>query len=155
MSTTIREQIIASVVAHLEEIRTGNNYATEIGRRVLRARTDIDPDELPALVVWPMPEDVDAGNKKYGYSIATFPLTLVGLSLFEPADASITAEQMLGDLIYAMTYPGKTPAGSLADKILYAGGGTDSYPEPGQSIVGASAVFNVTYTTKKGDPYTQ
>jgi len=45
MATTIREQIIAAIVSHLEEVRTANGYTTEIGRRVLRARADLDPAE--------------------------------------------------------------------------------------------------------------
>jgi len=153
MSTTIREKIIANIVSHLEEVRSAEGYVTEIGRRVLRARVDLDPDELAAVVVWPLPEEVE--QLVGGKNICTFPVSLVGLKNFGVQDASMAAEEILGDLIKAMTAPAKDPTGSLADKVLYAGGGTDSYPEPGQSIVAASAVFNITYKTKIGDPYNQ
>jgi len=152
MATTIRERIIAAVVTHLEQVRTSGGYATDIGRRVLRARTDVDPDELEAMVVWPLPEEV---TQAYGKNICVFPLSLVGFKNFAPDEASKVAEAILGDLITAMTAPAKDPSGGLADRIDYAGGGTDSYPEPGQSVVGASAVFNITYKTKIGDPLNQ
>lgn len=152
MSTTIREQIIANIVSHLEAVRSKNGYLTEIGRRVLRARADISPDELAALVVWPMPEEV---TQAYGKNLCVFPISLVGLKQFGTQDASMAAEEILGDLIAAMTAPDHDPTGSLADKVVYTGGGTDSYPEPGQSIVGAAAVFSITYKTKIGDPYNQ
>jgi len=103
-------------------------------------------------VVWPQPEDVEVA---YGKNLCTFVISCVGVKNFGVQEASIAAEEMLGDLIVAMTAPAKSPTGNLADKIEYAGGGTDDYPEPGQTIVGASAVFNITYKTKIGDPFNQ
>ena len=152
MTTTIRAQIIDNVVSYLEVVRTAGGYNTEIGRRVERARKDMDPDELEAIVVWPNPETV---VQQGGKNLCTFPLRLEGLMDFGSREAQVVAEEILGDLIRAMTNTAANPTGSLANQLKYAAGGTEEYPEPGQSLIGASAVFNIEYKTKIGDPYTQ
>ena len=49
-----------------------------------------------------------------------------------------------------------TPAALVgAEDIIYSRGGTDRYPEPGESTVGTQVTFNVKYITVAGDPYSR
>jgi hypothetical protein len=43
----------------------------------------------------------------------------------------------------------------LADDIVYTQGGDDEFSDQGNQTVGASAIFNIIYRTKTGNPYNQ
>jgi len=45
--------------------------------------------------------------------------------------------------------------GGLAEEITYTRGGTDAYPQPGETSTGTTAEFDVKYKTLTGDPYHQ
>jgi len=45
--------------------------------------------------------------------------------------------------------------GDLADSISYVSGGTENYPDAGETIVGTSALFLIRYPIKRGNPYAQ
>ena len=49
--------------------------------------------------------------------------------------------------------PETSTCAGLADDIVYAGGGTDEYPEPPETTVGTAADFEITYTTAAGNPF--
>ena len=51
--------------------------------------------------------------------------------------------------------PKELATNSLAESIDYISGGTDSYPENQEDVVGAERVLNIGYKTRTGDPYTQ
>ena len=84
------------------------------------------------------------------------PVRLEGTVYYGSSNPSDISEDILGDLIKCMT--GGTMAqvaDGLADDVEYTGGGTDEYPEPGEKLVGASAVFDISYKFLTGDPFNQ
>lgn len=147
MADTIREQIIAAIAVKLADVRTANGYNTECGQNVQRAAKQIDPDDLPAVVMFPGHENV---TRQYGVNTHVMPLRLEGLKDFGSSNASVAAEAVLGDLIKVMFRPT-----SLAEDVKYVSGGVEEYPDPGEKVVGVPAVFEVTYKTVAGDPYSQ
>ncbi|MCK9362133.1 MAG: hypothetical protein M0P74_00800 [Syntrophales bacterium] len=175
---TIRELIIREIVTRLGAIRIvaspESRYYTDCGAQVFRARLRIDPDEVPCIDVWPLPEETEQihGQDKNVMTIHVegfhfFGMEAVnrGLATTEE-DASVVAERILGDLKFCLTDPAwdrrRPGAGSpiiysppLAEAIRYKGGGTEEYPEEGTSSVPAVAKFEVTYYTEIGDPYKQ
>jgi hypothetical protein len=165
MSETIREKIIQQIVTRLAVITTTNGYNIDLGASVERVRKNLDPSDLPACVVFPQPETVEP---EYGVMKITMPVRIEGLAAFWATNPSVIAEQILGDLIKAMTDPTwdrrrlvTSPASPVVylaaydDSIVYKGGGTDEYPNDEDLTVGASALFEVTYSTKIGNPYEQ
>jgi hypothetical protein len=154
MPKTIREQIIQAVVTRLAVVRRSNGYNTNCGRRVKRCRKSLDPDDLPAFVVWPQPEEAE---RKYGFSQCTMPMRIEALQKHGKKNHSKAAEAALGDMIRAMTAPeeiGKVTNG-LADDVVYILGGPEDYPEDDDTVTGCAAMFTIKYKTLAGDPYTQ
>lgn len=147
MADTIREQIVQDVITALADVRTANGYNTECGQNVVRAQKQIDPDDLPAAAVWPGIENV---TRKYGANIHVMQLRVEGIAAFGATNASVIAEQILGDLVKAMFRPS-----AKADDVKYVSGGTEEYPDPADKVVGVPANFEVTYRTVAGDPYSQ
>ena len=95
---TIREQIIQAVISKLAVIRSANGYNTEAGANVQRAQKHLDPDSLPACVVWPRTE---AMQYDYGAGLRVMPLQVEGLQLHGDVNPSVFAELLEGDLIEA------------------------------------------------------
>lgn len=159
---TIRELIILELIARAAVIRTAGTiqaYATDIGETVLRARSKVDPEELPCVVVWPQAETAE---NVYGKSRHKMPVKIEGLAVFGVDDPSVISERILGDLIKCFTSPAwdRTRAGSptppdYIESIVYNGGGADTALEDGSVAAGAPAMFLVTYDTAIGDPFSQ
>jgi len=151
MANTIREKIIQNLITRAGLILIASGYNTDIGANVQWVRQNLDPDELPATVVWPGEEE--ATKKPYGASSQEMPVKFEGFAIFGATNPSVVSEQILGDLIKAMT--SSDPTGGLADSVTYAGGGTEEYPSDKEEAVGCAATFNIVYETVKGDPYSQ
>lgn len=96
---SIREQIIQSTLAGLADIRTSNGYNTDCGSNVQRVRQVFDPGDLPAIDVWPHP---DEASKEYGNTVLIMPLRISGLVLFRSENPSFISEKILADLAEAM-----------------------------------------------------
>ncbi|MBF0395772.1 MAG: hypothetical protein HQK78_03295 [Desulfobacterales bacterium] len=146
---TVREQVITVIIDRLKEIVKTYGYNTNCGQNVIRARKSIDPDELPAIVVWPLNEEAE---KKYGQMFCTMEFKIESLKKFESENPSIVAEQMLGDMINAMTY---SPISPLIEDITYTSGGLNEYPDAGELVVSSFTTFNVKYSFLTGNPYCQ
>ena len=97
---TIREQIIKAIRSKLAVIRVVNGYNTDCGANVRRAKKNLDPDELPATVVWPKSEEA---GRNYGSGVHVMPVQVDALVLHGAVNPSVVAELILGDLIEAMT----------------------------------------------------
>lgn len=150
MTTTIREQIISALVLKLGEILTDDGYRTDCGANVQRAVYKHAPDDPPMIVIFPRPEEVE---RKYGESRCTFDFDVELISSFAQTDDPVTvSESMLADVIECLT--GET-CGGLVDDVIYTRGGTDRYPDPGESVIGTQATFIIKYKTVAGDPYSQ
>jgi hypothetical protein len=126
MVNSIREQIILAVISKLEDIRTANGYNTDCGANVQRVQKKFDPDELPAIAVWPKPE---ASEKKYGVQYNTFPVQIEALVLHGSINPSVISEQLLADLIEAMT--------GIVWTVALTSGGTYEI-EVGDTVTGAT-----------------
>jgi len=96
MTDTIREQIIANFVTKLADIRTANGYNSEAGQLVKRVRKNFDPDDIPAIGVWPLSEEA---GRAYGGSENIMPMKIIALKEFGTTNPSDVAEELLGDLI--------------------------------------------------------
>ena len=234
---SIREEIIQANMTALAGIRTANGYNTDCGANVERVRQVFDPDDLPAVDVWPQPDEL---SKEYGKNVLVMPVRISGLALFGAENPSVVSEKILADLIECMlgitwslpftsggtyvvqvgdvtrgddseatgyvtgvqvtsgswetenaagtltlrrvkgqflasetlsvgvesnvcTVNGNMSGtearerifGDLVERVEYAAGGTDEYPESGEVAVGAYALFNITYRINAGDPYSQ
>lgn len=158
---TIRELIILDFMSRLADITTAGGYNTNIGSKVIRARKKLAPAELPAVVAIPGTEKAES---QYGYSKCQMEMRIEGVALFGSTDPSVMSEKILGDLkkcilapYNALTSPhtGWSRSPDYIDSILYTGGGVEEYPDDDQITAGAYAIFEVGYTTKLDDPYSQ
>ncbi len=125
MADTIREQIIAAIVTALASVRTAKGYNTECGQNVVRAAKQMDPSDLPAIVVWPGHETVSSVYSDHPF---VMPLRLAGLKAFGSSNVSSVAETILGDLVELMT--------AIIWTRTYTSGGT-YVVKTGDTIVGA------------------
>lgn len=148
MADTIRETLIQEIATALATVLTANGYNTECGQNVQRGIKQIDPDNLPAISVFP---GIENATRAYGCSTCVMNLRLEGIAAFGSNNPSGVAEQILGDLIKAMFQPLDTIDGD----VKYVSGGIEEYPEPGEKVIGVPANFEITYRTVAGDPYSQ
>lgn len=146
---TIRENIIGQIMSRLAVITKLNGYATDIGTNVFRVRKSLESSDLPASSVFPEPETAEA---KYGGLTLTMPVRIEALATFGAENPSVISELMLGDLIRAITDPAWVRSPQYDEAIRYHSGGTDEYPNEEDLTVGVSALFEVVYTTRIGDP---
>ena len=153
MTDTIRESIIASITTELGDIRTASGYNTDAGRLVKRGIRITDQDQLPALSVIPLTEDNEPIPGRHNL---TMRCRIDGIIKYTSKNPSVVGEALLGDIIYRMTNRTLTAVGgSYTEKVQYAEGGIEDYPEPGQYSVAVYATFEIQYKTNLGDPYNQ
>lgn len=98
--TTIREQIIAAAQTKLADITTAKGYRTNIGANVVLTRYELDPEELPACIVWPKPEDVE---RAYGANECSMGLAIEAISAHGSLAPVTVSESMLADVIECLT----------------------------------------------------
>jgi len=99
VASTIREQIIAAVVTRLAVVLTAKGFNTSAGTYVARAGVNLDQDNVPALNVIPQSETV---RHEYGASHHEMLVKVEAVAVHGTTNASVVAEQLLGDLIEAM-----------------------------------------------------
>jgi hypothetical protein len=127
MTDTIREQIISAIETKMAIIREDKGYQTECGKAVFRVKKEIDPDELPAVIIWPKSE---SATRQYKADNITMPVEVQGLQLFGDTNPSIISEKILGDLKEALM--------GRRWELEFTSGGTYQ-PQPGDEIEGASS----------------
>lgn len=151
MTDSIREKIVQQLATMAAGISKVNGYQTDIGLSGGRARRSFDEDELPAHSVW-------AGDSSPERSMSTSKVEMLvsfdGHHLpVEGKSIDAVVNMMEADLIKAIeTYDENLYA--LIDGIAHSGT-TPEYPDDGQSLCAISVSFTVSYTTKRGDPYTR
>lgn len=62
MNLPLSERALRAIVCRLRKIRQADEYQTDAGRQVFRARRSLDQLELPAIVVWSQAEDYRDGG---------------------------------------------------------------------------------------------
>jgi len=127
MADSIREQIIAAIVTKLGDILTTAGYHTNCGANVQRVRSKFDPDELPAISIWPKTEE---SKREYGSQISTMPVQIEALTQHGTTNPSIVSEKLLSDLIECIQ--------GVEWTVNFAFGGTYEI-EVGDTITGATS----------------
>jgi len=148
MAKSIREQIIDALLTRAATITTDNGYTCNMGDNAQWAVKTIDPDDLPACVVWPQAEDV---AREYGDTVAMMPVRIEALNLIGAGAPGQMVEQMLADLITA--FDGGAAISAYIENCKYIRGGADEYPDPGAEAVAAFIEIEITYRTAAGNPY--
>lgn len=142
---SIREKIIAAI-----QSRLSNVIAVEC-QRVPRLRRDYEGDALLGLIDG---EDVPEAIE-YGAIRRVMRVDVQYIKRFDPAtqNESLIANGLLADIEAAVTGT-DTTLGGLCLMIRYAGG-SPAYDANTPSVwAAAAAVFDVTYQTDIGDPFT-
>lgn len=128
MADTIREQIISALETRLAQIATSRGYNTAAGTNVFRARMEVNPDDMPCVVVFPKPEQVE--RQTYKEQTHTMEVILEAFNVVGSSNASEVAELLLGDLVECATARRWT--------LDYVSGGVEEI-EAGDTITGATS----------------
>ncbi len=123
---TTREQIILAIISKMAVIHTTAGYNTDCGANVQRAIGKLDPEALPACVVWPKSEEA---GRQYGSGVHVMPVQVESLALPGTVNPSVVSELMLGDLIEAMA--------GIVWSLPFTSGGTYEI-KVGDTITGAT-----------------
>jgi len=150
MAKSIREQIIDALRTRAANIRTSGGYNIDMGANVQWAVGSVDPEDLPAVVVWPR---METATREYGDTLAVMPVRIEALTLIGSGTPGQLVEQMLADLITA--FDGGSAISSYIEVCKYTGGGAEEYPEPGAMAAAAMIELEITYRTAAGNPYSQ
>jgi len=150
MAKSIREQIIDALLTRAATITTANGYNCGMGSNVQWAVKTIDPDDLPAVIVWPQAEEA---TREYGNTVAVMLVRIEALDMIGTGAPGQLVEQMLADLITA--FDGGAAISAYIEDCKYMRGGADDYPEPGAEAVAAFIELEIKYRTAAGNPYSQ
>lgn len=151
MTDSIREKIAQRLTVLAGNIQKANGYETDIGKNTHRARRSFDEDDLPASSLWLGDE---TSERHISSKQQDMTISFDGHhQLVKGKTADAVCNMMIADLSKAMeAYDAELY--TLIDGIGY-NGATPEYPEDGQDLCSVSVSFTVTYTTKRGDPYTR
>ena len=97
---TVRQQLISAVVARLGQIRTGdeNDFQTDIGLRVQDWETNFQEDELPALSVCDLVENIEMDFESVN-QINRLPLLI---RIFDNDKNPVFLRKVIGDIYRAI-----------------------------------------------------
>ena len=154
MADSIREQIIKSIVIRAGEIRSANGYNTDIGVSVVRATRYANPGTEQQIVIIPRVETSE--KTRFQKMTNTFHVDIHAFVEMTPGtdNASQKSEEVYADMISAMTDV-SSPASSLWDSITHTGGGGVELADNETRLAGATATFEIIYTTAIGYPNAQ
>ena len=154
VAVSIRERIISAFEDAMAVVTLANGYHSDAGLDVVRCRKNLDPAELPCIVIWPGTETAE--RREYGGQYCSMRMGIEAHCLFGSENPSIVSERMLADMIQAVFGQDITSSAcDLADDILYETGGTDSYPDAGDVAVGVKISLVIKYNYLIGNPYSQ
>jgi hypothetical protein len=125
-----------NIAARLAEITTANGYATDIGLKVLRGRTRLDPSELPCVVIVEGDDEVQDNTEirvklKQRYAFE-------GHMACDPDHPNDTAHLIIADLKRAIFGGDRSFNGLVRKGGLEYVGRRISTREDGQAIIAAS-----------------
>lgn len=150
---SIRELIIQALLYNLSDWTENNSFNHSCGANRYRARHFWEINEAPCVSLWPQPE---SNNPKYGKNYNTMPVRLEALTTYTTSqNPSVISEQILADMKEIMGRRRSETVDDLADGVQYVEGGAEEYPDSSQSVVGCSAIFNISYWENKSNPYEQ
>lgn len=146
MADTIREKIITAFINNLTTWVTSSGYNYSCGSSVVRAKSTIEENQLPAVVLWPQAETVEY---VYDRNICSMLLKVEAIAMISTENRSVVQEKLLGDAIKIMS---ATDSEYVTD-IAYSGGGPSGVDRVEDIITAIVAEFMVKYETNAGDPY--
>lgn len=154
MADSIREKIIQAIVTRAGQIRVASGYNTDVGESAIRATRYSSPGTTQQVVVIPRAETSE--KTRFKKMTHTFPVDLHAFVEMTPGadNASQESEAVYADLVAAMTSQ-SSPVSSLFDSITHTGGGGVELVDNETKLAGATATFEITYTTAIGDPTAQ
>lgn len=138
MADTIREQIIAAWITRASTLST---------LPILRAQRSILETNDRFVSLWDGEDQ--AQGVQYGKQRMQFPLAVECIK--KTTNHSTEANAIMGEIIarfLARTFTGKWLKAELAVA-------SPGYPQDGGSYTTITIIFNITYETALGDPYTQ
>jgi hypothetical protein len=141
MATPIREQILQGLLARAKKAHAS-------------AKRDVplyNDDDLPKLILW----DAQESNSPQQYGKDDLTLSIVidyAQSVQAQTGLSTAANAIIAKIIAAMHDATDFTLTSLITSLRYRNSAID-YPEPGRGVLGVRVTFDVTYQTRKGDPY--
>lgn len=154
MTLPLSERALCEIVCRLKKIRQADEYQTDAGRGVYRARRSVDQVELPAIVVWSQAEDYrgDANGNKTNTDLR------VDIEGYVPSDDETTGSAM--ELIKADIKRAifSEPNGRLSDEagdigpIFMESAVSTARLDGGQSEIVRLSI-RVTYVEGLGNPY--
>jgi hypothetical protein len=150
VAVSIRERIISAFEDAMAVVTLANGYHSDAGLDVIRCRKNLDPADLPCMVIWPGTETAE--RREYGSQFCSMRMGIEAHAFFGDENPSIVSERMLADMIQAVF--GQTIT-DLADDIQYETGGTESYPDAGEKAIGVKINLVIKYNYLIGNPYSQ
>ena len=163
MADSIRERIIQEVEAGLSILTLANGFNTNCGRLIERGKKEWDDTDAPCMSIFPGIETAD--NTGYGVDKNVMPVVLNLLDTYTNTVSAVTGktvsgasakgEKMFADAKEAIKRVFTVLTAGLVQDIQYKGGGIQDYPGLETKIIGVMATFDITYETKRNDPYNQ
>ncbi|MGB5217113.1 MAG: hypothetical protein WBN66_02325 [Smithella sp.] len=163
MADSIRERIIQEVEAGLSILRTANGFNSDCGRLIERGKKEWDDTDAPCMSIFPGIETADDTGYRADKNVMPMTLNLfdtytntVSTVTGKPVSgASVKGEKMFADAKEAMKRVFTILTAGLVQNIQYKGGGIQDYPGLETKTIGVIATFDITYETKRNDPYNQ
>lgn len=149
---SIREQITQALFSRLKTILITNGYNVDAAANANRAKRNYDELELPALTLW-------AGNEvntsQYGNDQKKMIADIEVFKLL--ADETLTDDAIANQMIADIQKCVGTYDASFRDFIdgLQETNTEPIYPDEGSNVISVRVAYEITYTTVKGDPYSQ
>ncbi|WP_319577660.1 hypothetical protein [uncultured Desulfobacter sp.] len=152
MADSIREKIIQAIVTRAGQIRVVNGYNSDVGESTIRATRYANPGTLQQVVIIPRVESSE--KTRFQKMTHNFPVDIHAFVAMTPGadNASQESEAVYTDLISAMTRT-DTPCSILVDSITHTGGGGVEIADNETKLAGATATFEIVYTTDIGNPF--
>ncbi len=148
--TTIRYTAIKSIETKLKTILTVNGFNYDLGENVFIGEPKVDSSFSQFLVIWPSADESN-DNSFYSKWMFTMPLKIEAIKEIskDSDDLESISQNMLDDITACMFNPSIT--GIENSDIKYSGGGIETYPKPGETVLGVVANYEIEYNTTAGD----
>jgi len=147
---TIRYTAIKAIQTQLETILISNGYNYDLGANVFIGIPRLDPSFDEFISMWP---GVDEKNDNGFYAKWQFAIELKIEACKEISkesdDMELISQNMLSDVVKCLHKPSIT--GIDNSNIFYTGGGIETYPQPGETVLGVVANYELNYNTAAGD----
>jgi len=141
MPSTIRERIIQAFAANLAGL---SNLPIE------RCQRSIGESKERFVSVWDGEDRAE--SDLYGIQVMQFPLAVECIWQYDDENPSASANAVMGEIIALVSSADATYGGLATDTVLSVA--SPNYPADGGNYVTVTVIFNISYSTVKGDPCT-